>query len=104
MNIGDYVYLYLFDFKKSINNMNRLRNDRFGCIANKTILSNNNGNDVILYSIRLLCNDNVIIYRTDNLSTNMVSIEQLKELINDSNISDTKKQILNNQIDCIINM
>lgn len=104
MNIGDYVYLYLFDFKKSINNMNRLRNDRFGCITNKTILSNNNGNDVILYSIRLLCNDNVIIYRTDNLSTNMVSIEQLKELINDSNISDTKKQILNNQIDCIINM
>ena len=74
MNIGDYVYLYLFDFKKSINNMNRLRNDRFGCITNKTILSNNNGNDVILYSIRLLCNDNVIIYRTDNLSTNMVSI------------------------------
>lgn len=104
MNIGDYIYLYLFDFKKSINNMNRLRNDRFGCITNKTILSNNNGNDVILYSIRLLCNDNVIIYRTDNLSTNMVSIEQLKELINDSNISDTKKQILNNQIDCIINM
>ncbi len=104
MNIGDYVYLYLFDFKKSINNMNRLRNDRFGCITNKTILSNNNGNDVILYSIRLLCNDNVIIYRTDNLSTNMVSIEQLKELINDSNMSDTKKQILNNQIDCIINM
>ena len=104
MNIGDYVYLYLFDFKKSINNMNRLRNDRFGCITNKTILSNNNGNDVLLYSIRLLCNDNVIIYRTDNLSTNMVSIEQLKELINDSNISDTKKQILNNQIDCIINM
>ena len=104
MNIGDYVYLYLFDFKKSINNMNRLRNDRFGCITNKTILSNNNGDDVILYSIRLLCNDNVIIYRTDNLSTNMVSIEQLKELINDSNISDTKKQILNNQIDCIINM
>ena len=104
MNIGDYVYLYLFDFKKSINNMNRLRNDRFGCITNKTILSNNNGNDVILYSIRLLCNDNIIIYRTDNLSTNMISIEQLKELINDSNISDTKKQILNNQIDCIINM
>jgi hypothetical protein len=104
MNIGDYVYLYLFDFKKSINNMNRLRNDRFGCITNKTILSNNNGNDVILYSIRLLCNDNVIIYRTDNLSTNMVSIEQLKELINDSNISDAKKQMLNNQIDCIINM
>lgn len=103
MNIGDYVYLYLFDFKKSINNMNRLRNDRFGCITNKTILSNNNGNDVILYSIRLLCNDNVIIYRTDNLSTNMVSIEQLKELINDSNISDAKKQMLNNQIDCIIN-
>lgn len=104
MNIGDYVYLYLFDFKKSINNMNRLRNDRFGCITNKTILSNNNGNDVILYSIRLLCNDNVIIYRTDNLSTNIVSIEQLKELINDSNISDAKKQMLNNQIDCIINM
>ena len=104
MNIGDYIYLYLFDFKKSINNMNRLRNDRFGCITNKTILSNNNGNDVILYSIRLLCNDNVIIYRTDNLSTNMVSIEQLKELINDSDISDAKKQILNNQIDCIINM
>jgi hypothetical protein len=84
--------------------MNKLRNDRFGCIINKTILSNNNGNDVMLYSIRLLCNDNVIIYRTDNLSTNMVSIEQLKELINDSNISDAKKQMLNNQIDCIINM
>ena len=104
MNIGDYVYLYLFDFKKSINNMNRLRSDRFGCIIDKIILSNNNGNDVLLYSIRLLCNDNVIIYRTDNLSTNMVSIEQLKELINDSDISDTKKQMLNNQIDCIINM
>ena len=103
MNIGDYVYLYLFDFKKSINNMNRLRNDRFGCIIDKIILSNNNGNDVLLYSIRLLCNDNLIIYRTDNLSTNMVSIEQLRDLINDSDISDTKKQMLNNQIDCIIN-
>ena len=104
MNIGDYVYLYLFDLKKSILNMDKLRNDRFGCIIDKVILSNNNGNDVILYNIKLLCNNDTIVYRTDNLSTNMISIEQLTDLINNSDISDTKKQLLNNQIDCIINM
>ena len=104
MNIGDYVYLYLFDLKKSILNMDKLRNDRFGCIIDKVILSNNNGNDVILYNIKLLCNNDTIVYRTDNLSTNMISIEQLTDLINNSDISDTKKQLLNNQIDCIINL
>lgn len=104
MNIGDYVYLYLFDLKKSISNMDKLRNDRFGYITDKIILSNNNGNDVILYNIKLLYNNNIIVYRTDNLSTNMISIEQLTDLINNSDISDTKKQLLNNQIDCIINM
>ena len=34
MNIGDYVYVYLFDLDKSLKNMSKLREDRFGKIMN----------------------------------------------------------------------
>ena len=32
MNIGDVVYIYLFDLEKSLVNMKQLRTDRFGKI------------------------------------------------------------------------
>lgn len=102
MNINDYVYLYVFDLEKSLSNMKKLREDRFGIIINKSILSNNNGNDAVLYDIRLF-DGKVVQYRTDNLATNIVSIEQLKHMIDNMNISYDKKEMLNNQINFIIN-
>ena len=102
MNINDYIYLYVFDLEKSLINMKKLREDRFGVIINKTILFNNNGNNAILYDIKLF-NDKIIQYRTDNLATNMISIEQLKEIINKIDISYDKKEMLINQINFIIN-
>ena len=101
MNINDYIYLYVFDLEKSLINMKKLREDRFGVIINKTILFNNNGNNAILYDIKLF-NNKIIQYRTDNLATNMISIEQLKEIINKIDISYDKKGMLINQINHII--
>ena len=101
MNINDYIYLYVFDLEKSLINMKKLREDRFGVIINKTILFNNNGNNAILYDIKLF-NDKIIQYRTDNLATNMISIEQLKGIINKIDISYDKKEMLINQINHII--
>ena len=103
MNINDYVYLYVFDLEKSLVNMKKLRDDRFGRIVNKSILPNNNGNNVLLYDVKLLENKKTIQYRSDNLTTNIVSIEQLKNMIDNMNMSLDKKYMLKSQIDDIIN-
>ena len=103
MNINDYVYLYVFDLEKSLINMKKLRDDRFGRIVNKSILPNNNGNNVILYDIELFSNNTIIQYRTDNLVTNMVSINQLETMINNIDMEPDEKYELKNQIDDITN-
>ena len=97
MNIGDYVYIYLFDLEKSIKNMKKLRDDRFGKIINKSIISNNNGNDVVVYDISLLNGKN-LSYRSDNITTNMIHIGELVELIGRADISEDKRQFLLEQI------
>ena len=101
MNIGDYVYIHLFDLEKSIKNMKKLRDDRFGKIVNKSIISNNNGNDVIVYDISLL-NGKSLSYRSDNMTTNMIHIGELVELIGRADISEEKKQLLLEQIQIIL--
>ena len=97
MNIGDYVYIYLFDLEKSIKNMKKLRDDRFGKIINKSIISNNNGNDVVVYDISLLNGKN-LSYRSDNITTNMIHIGELVELVGRADISEDKRQFLLEQI------
>ena len=102
MNIGDYVYIHLFDLEKSIKNMKKLRDDRFGKIINKSIISNNNSNDVIVYDISLL-NGKSLSYRSDNMTTNMIHIGELIELIGRVNISEEKRQLLLDQVQTILN-
>ena len=101
MNIGDYVYIHLFDLEKSIKNMKKLRDDRFGKIVNKSIISNNNGNDVIVYDISLL-NGKSLSYRSDNMTTNMIHISELVELIGRADLSEEKRQLLLEQIQIIL--
>ena len=98
MNIGDYVYIYLFDLEKSIINMKQLRHDRFGRILNQSIVRNNNGNNLIVYQIELLQNNKVIEYRTDNINTSMISINELIEIIGRANISPDKRSALLEQV------
>lgn len=103
MNIGDYVYLYLFDLKKSITNMEELRYDRFGRIINMSVLtSSHNSENYIAYEIQLLYNNKVIEYCSNNLSTSLVSISTLIELIGGSDISSEKKNRLLEQVDAVI--
>ena len=101
MNIGDYVYVYLFDLEKSIKNMKHLRDDRFGKIINTYILKNNNGNDVVAYDIQLL-NGKAMVYRSDNLTANMIQIGDLVELVGRVDISEDKRQFLLDQIQEIL--
>lgn len=98
MNIGDYVYIYLFDLEKSLINMKQLRNDRFGRILNKSIVHNNNGNDLIVYQIELLQNNKIIEYRTDNINTSMISINELVEIIGRAEVSSDKRSALLEQV------
>ena len=98
MNIGDYVYIYLFDLEKSLINMKQLRNDRFGRILNKSIVRNNNGNDLMVYQIELLQNNKTIEYRTDNINTNMISINELVEIIGRAEVSSDKRSALLEQV------
>lgn len=102
MNIGDYVYLYLFDLEKSIVNMNRLRDDRFGQLINKSILHNPNGNHVVQYDIKLFNNGKIVQYRSDSLSTNMLSVNELIELIERIDMPFDKKETLLEQIQEVI--
>lgn len=102
MNIGDYVYLYLFDLEKSIINMNRLRDDRFGQLINKSILNNPNGNHVVRYDIKLFNSGEIIQYRSDSLSTNMLSVNELIELIERIDIPFDKKETILEQIQEVI--
>lgn len=102
MNIGDYVYIYLFELEKTIVNMKQLRNDRFGIILDKSIIKCNNGESILSYKIKLLYNDNIIEYKANNLSTNIITLYDLIALINDSNLNEENKDKLLSQIHSVV--
>jgi hypothetical protein len=98
MNIGDVVYIYLFDLEKSLVNMKQLRTDRFGkVIAIRELKSLNNNEVVMVYDIQLK-DDRVVTYRSDNLTTNIISIMELIEIIGRIDIDSDKRQILLDQL------
>lgn len=98
MNIGDVVYIYLFDLEKSLINMKLLREDRFGKILRVSELFDQARNESVkIYDIQLL-NKKIISYRSDSLTTNMVSLSELIEIIGRANISFDKRNELIEQI------
>jgi hypothetical protein len=97
MNIGDFVYIYLFDLEKSIVNMKQLREDRFGKIIDIKEIESKISDNVFLYSIQLK-NGSIINYRTDNVVTNIISLQELIELIGKANISSEKRGMILEQI------
>ncbi len=98
MNIGDVVYIHLFDLEKSLVNMNQLRPDRFGKVIAVRELKLLSGNEsVMVYDIQLK-DDRVVTYRSDNLTTNIVSIMELIEIIGRANIDSDKRQALLDQL------
>lgn len=98
MNIGDVVYIYLFDLEKSLANMKQLRADRFGkVIAVRELRTLNNNERVMVYDIQLK-DDRVVTYRSDNLTTNIVSIMELIEIIGRADIDSEKRQVLLDQL------
>lgn len=102
MNIGDYVYVYLFELEKTIVSMEQLRDDRFGIIEDKNILPCSNGEQIIVYKIKLLKNNQVIEYRSNNLSTNIASFYDLIDMIGRAKISQEKKDNLLRQLDEVV--
>ena len=102
MNIGDVVYIYLFNLEKSLVNMKQLRDDRFGKIINISELKDQNRDEMIkVYEIQLL-NKKVITYRSDNLTTSMVSLSELIEIIGRANIDSDKRNVLLEQLNGIV--
>jgi hypothetical protein len=98
MNIGDVVYIHLFDLEKSLVNMNQLRPDRFGKVIAVRELKLLSGNEsVMVYDIQLK-DDRVVTYRSDNLTTNIVSIMELIEIIGRADIDSDKRQALLDQL------
>ena len=97
MIIGDFVYIYLFDLEKSIVNMKQLREDRFGKIIDIKEIESRISDNVFLYSIQLK-NGSIINYRTDNVVTNIISLQELIELIGKANISSEKRRMILEQI------
>ena len=98
MNIGDVVYIYLFDLEKSLINMKELRQDRFGKIIDVRELKMLNSSEIVMvYDIQLK-DDRVVTYRSDNLTTNIVSIMELIEIIGRANIDPDKRQALLDQL------
>lgn len=102
MNIGDYVYLYLFDLNKHITGLKQLRDDRFGRIITiKTLIINNV--EVKEYHVKLLYNNSMVTVRDDNINTKITTIDLLVSAVNNSSLSEELKQKLLNQIQTNIN-
>ena len=92
-NIGDIVFVYLFDLNKSIHHTNKLRADRFGRIIDvyyRTIVGTNNNVQEIVYKIRLT-NNNVIEYNNSNINYSMMSVNELVEFIGTADLSAEKR-------------
>ena len=101
MNIGDVVYIYLFDLEKSLANMKELRRDRFGKIIDvRELKMLNSSETVMVYDIQLKDN-RVVTYRSDNLTTSMVSLMELIEIIGRADIDSDKRQFLLDQLNNI---
>lgn len=101
MNIGDVVYIYLFDLEKSLAHMKELRKDRFGKILNIRELKLLNSSEVIMvYDIELK-DERVVTYRSDNLTTSIVSLMELIEIIGRADIDSDKRQFLLDQLNNI---
>lgn len=97
MNIGDVVYIYLFDLEKSLANMKELRRDRFGKIIDiREMQLLNSFEKVLVYDIQL--DDRVVTYRSDNLTTSVVSLMELIEIIGRADIDSEKRTFLLNQL------
>lgn len=96
MNINDYVYVYLFDINKLINSSDKLREDRFGIITNMERKYNTNGTNSLIYTIQT--NNKTLTVDSDSLTTNIITISELLEIVYESIISNEKKEIIINQI------
>ena len=102
MNIGDYVYFYLFDLNKHITGLKQLRDDRVGrVITIKTLIINNV--EVKEYHVKLLYNNSMVTVRDDNINTKITTIDLLVSAVNNSSLSEELKQKLLNQIQTNIN-
>ena len=97
MNIGDIVYVYLFDLEKSILHMEQLRDDRFGRITaiNKRSIIGTNSNELV-YHIKT--HDKKLEYVTTNINYSIISIPDLLDVINKADLSADKRNALLEQI------
>lgn len=97
MNIGDIVYVYLFDLEKSILHMDQLRNDRFGRVTaiTKRPIAGTNFNDLV-YHIKT--QNKVLEYVSSNINYSVISIPDLLNVINKADLSEKKRKALIEQI------
>lgn len=103
MNVGDYIYLYLFDLEKTLSSMEQLRTDRFGKIIKINRLEDVTKHEFVqVYTIKLLENNKIIQYRSDNLTSNIASISSLIEIIGRANIDSEKRQFLLEQMNNVL--
>ena len=103
MNIGDYIYLYLFDLEKTLNSMEKLRTDRFGKILKIDKLEDVTKHEFVqVYTIKLLESNKIIQYRSDNLTSNIASIPSLIEIIGRANVDAERRQALLEQMNDVL--
>lgn len=102
MNVGDYVYFYLFDLNKCIAGLKHLRDDRFGRIIKIETLTVNN-KEIKEYHVKLLHNNSMVSVRDDNVNIKLTTIDLLISAINNSSLSEEIKQKLLNQIQTNLN-
>lgn len=103
MNVGDYIYLYLFDLEKTLSSMEKLRTDRFGKILKINRLEDATRHEFVqVYTIKLLENNKIIQYRSDNLTSNIASIASLIEIIGRANVDAERRQSLLEQMNNIL--
>ena len=103
-NIGDLVYIYLFDLEKTIIHMNQLREDRFGRIVSKTVqevYNTNFSNQTYVYEIQLR-NKQMIRIEANDVKYRIIDMPQLIELIGSVDLSADKKRKLLEQVNKII--
>lgn len=96
MNVGDYVYIYLFDLIKALPNMKHLRVDRFGKIEHKELIQGNQ--EIYEYSVKLFDSNKIIKIRTDSLAYNIVTLDELIRLLENSNLTERQYNLFMSQI------
>ena len=103
-NIGDLVYIYLFDLEKTLMNMNQLRDDRFGKIKARKLQDKieDKATKNIVYTVSRLDNS-TLEYNESSLTYSMISIRNLIEIINRLDIEQNKKDDFMKQIQNVVN-